>query len=251
MDTTDTYAVRGARTKTTGHYRRPGTRTLFCNRPAGAPNGQFATLHGWKMCTPCIKAHAAEQTEAATVAETHTTLAVATNAFEQGAAGLLAAEPIAGRYTLRVCEDSAVKCNRGQCRTTSTRAAGTLDEVRAAAAGFRHAWPADENGNPVEDAEQASAPHCTLHGQRCDHDPRQRHTYDATPAEQAAARAAYLLAEARAAADIEAQQAAALVTEAEATAGTWRGEWIGDRPTTAPTLFDVEPAAAEQGALFA
>ncbi|MGW0134845.1 hypothetical protein [Streptomyces sp. NPDC003299] len=49
--------------------------------------------------------------------------------------------------------------------------------------------------------------------------------------------------------DVEAQQAAALVTEAEATAGTWRGEWIGEQTTdTAPGLF---PLDREQGALFA
>ncbi|MFJ5143292.1 hypothetical protein [Streptomyces sp. NPDC088707] len=32
--------------------------------------------------------------------------------------------------------------------------------------------------------------------------------------------------------DTEARQAAELVTEAEATDGTWRGNWIGDHPTT-------------------
>ncbi|MFB7029655.1 MULTISPECIES: hypothetical protein [unclassified Streptomyces] len=32
--------------------------------------------------------------------------------------------------------------------------------------------------------------------------------------------------------DAELLYAAQLVTEAEATDGTWRGEWIGDRPTT-------------------
>ncbi|UIX33561.1 hypothetical protein [Streptomyces sp. GQFP] len=48
--------------------------------------------------------------------------------------------------------------------------------------------------------------------------------------------------------DVEARQAVAEVTEAEATAGTWRGEWIGEQPA-GTTLFDVEPAA-EQGALF-
>jgi hypothetical protein len=49
--------------------------------------------------------------------------------------------------------------------------------------------------------------------------------------------------------DAEALYAAQLVTEADATAGTWRGEWIGDRTTTtAPTLFDL---TTEQGALFA
>ncbi|MFF4751812.1 hypothetical protein [Streptomyces sp. NPDC001270] len=51
------------------------------------------------------------------------------------------------------------------------------------------------------------------------------------------------------AAETEAQQAATLVTEAEATDGTWRGEWIGARTTAeAPALF---PLDAEQGALFA
>ncbi|KAB1141389.1 hypothetical protein F7R91_32710 [Streptomyces luteolifulvus] len=48
--------------------------------------------------------------------------------------------------------------------------------------------------------------------------------------------------------EIEAQQAAAEVTEIEASAGTWRGEWIGEE-SAGDTLFDVEPAA-EQGALF-
>ncbi|QCX77656.1 hypothetical protein C9F11_20105 [Streptomyces sp. YIM 121038] len=49
-------------------------------------------------------------------------------------------------------------------------------------------------------------------------------------------------------ADAEAQQAAALVTETEASEGTWRGEWIGEQPV-GETLFTVEPAI-EQGALF-
>ncbi|MGW7197237.1 hypothetical protein [Streptomyces chryseus] len=48
--------------------------------------------------------------------------------------------------------------------------------------------------------------------------------------------------------DAEALYAAALVTEAEADAGTWRGEWIGEQAGDA--LFAIEPAA-EQGALFA
>jgi hypothetical protein len=135
---------------------------------------------------------------------------VATNAFEQGAAGLLDA-PRPGRYTLRVCEDPRDVCERGLCRTTSTRAAGTLDEVRAAAAMFRHAWPVDEHGNPVQDDDQAEA--------------------DVAAVE-----------------DAEALYAAQLVTEADASDGTWRGEWIGERTTTtAPTLFDLD---TEQGALF-
>lgn len=148
-------------------------------------------------------------------------LTVATNAFEQGSYGLLDA-PSPGRYTLRVCEDSAVLCSRGQRRTTSTRAAGTLDEVRTAAATFRHAWPADEHGNSVEDeqaAEQRAAASVAAHLD-CEHP----------------ALASFLAAEPE----------ASLVTGAEATAGTWRSEWIGDGATAA--LF---PLNREQGALFA
>ncbi|MFC8695869.1 hypothetical protein [Streptomyces parvus] len=48
--------------------------------------------------------------------------------------------------------------------------------------------------------------------------------------------------------DAEALYAAALVTEAEATEGTWRGEWIGEQPA-ADVLFAVE-GTVEQGALF-
>ncbi|MFE6764369.1 hypothetical protein [Streptomyces sp. NPDC057689] len=48
--------------------------------------------------------------------------------------------------------------------------------------------------------------------------------------------------------DAEALYAAALVTEAEATDGTWRGDWIGAQDD-AETLFPIE-RNAEQGALF-
>lgn len=47
--------------------------------------------------------------------------------------------------------------------------------------------------------------------------------------------------------DAEALYAAALVTEADADAGTWRGEWIGEQQADA--LFAVE-RPVEQGALF-
>ncbi|MDT0432789.1 hypothetical protein [Streptomyces salyersiae] len=51
----------------------------------------------------------------------------------------------------------------------------------------------------------------------------------------------------RAAAELESRQMAELITEAEATDGTWRGEWIGARDDT--TLFALP--GAEQGSLFA
>ncbi|MFJ4585120.1 hypothetical protein [Streptomyces echinatus] len=60
----DTYAVRDARSKMTGHYRRPGTRDLHCGRLVGTKNGQGAALRGWKMCTRCVKAEVADRAEA-------------------------------------------------------------------------------------------------------------------------------------------------------------------------------------------
>jgi hypothetical protein len=64
-----TYAVRAARSKTTGHYRRPGARDLYCGRPMGAPNGEFATLRGWKLCARCVKAEATDRAAATATAE--------------------------------------------------------------------------------------------------------------------------------------------------------------------------------------
>lgn len=50
-------------------------------------------------------------------------------------------------------------------------------------------------------------------------------------------------------ADAEALYATQLVTEAEATDGTWRGAWIGNQPT-GDLLFALD-STTEQGALFA
>ncbi|WP_031010684.1 hypothetical protein [Streptomyces sp. NRRL F-5727] len=47
--------------------------------------------------------------------------------------------------------------------------------------------------------------------------------------------------------DVEARRAAELVTEAEADAGTWRGQWIGEHPDA---MFPARPDR-EQGSLFA
>jgi hypothetical protein len=63
----ETYAVRGAALKTTGHYRRPGTRELFCGRPAGGRNGIFAVVRGWRLCKRCVRAEARDRAEAEAV----------------------------------------------------------------------------------------------------------------------------------------------------------------------------------------
>ncbi|MFJ3867893.1 hypothetical protein [Streptomyces nigra] len=64
-----TYAVRGARTKLTGHYRMPGSRDLYCGRPAGAPNDFARELAGFKLCTRCVKAEARDRADATATAE--------------------------------------------------------------------------------------------------------------------------------------------------------------------------------------
>ncbi|MFD3790795.1 hypothetical protein [Streptomyces cyaneofuscatus] len=68
----DTHAVRGAALKTTGHYRRPGTRTLYCGRPAGGRNAIFRTVRGWKACRTCTAAEQRDRAAAAAVAAEHT-----------------------------------------------------------------------------------------------------------------------------------------------------------------------------------
>ncbi|WP_043470987.1 hypothetical protein [Kitasatospora sp. MBT66] len=77
---------------------------------------------------------------------------VATNAFEQAVLGVH--EPRPGRYALQVCEDPRDVCERGTCSLRSTRAAGTLDEVRAGAAMFRHAWAVSPSGEHIPLTEQ-------------------------------------------------------------------------------------------------
>ncbi|MFF1307278.1 hypothetical protein [Streptomyces sp. NPDC058307] len=65
----ETYAVRGAARKTTGHYRRPGTRELYCGRRAGGRNSIFAAVRGWHLCKRCVRAEARDRYEAEAVAE--------------------------------------------------------------------------------------------------------------------------------------------------------------------------------------
>lgn len=64
-----TYAVRGARTKLTGHYRITSSRDLYCGRPAGAPNDYAHGMARFKMCTRCVKAEARDRAEATATAE--------------------------------------------------------------------------------------------------------------------------------------------------------------------------------------
>ncbi|KUN96185.1 hypothetical protein [Streptomyces caeruleatus] len=64
----ETYAMRGAARKTTGHYRRPGTQELYCGRLAGGRNWIFAAVRGWHLCKRCVRAEARDRAEAEAVA---------------------------------------------------------------------------------------------------------------------------------------------------------------------------------------
>ncbi|MEU4986589.1 hypothetical protein [Streptomyces sp. NPDC021969] len=108
----------------------------------------------------------------------------------------------------------------------------------------------------IATAEAAVEPaRCTLHGDQCDHDPGTPHHFADLHIGPPVARTApticpefVTLAPDDLIAD-EWRTAAALVTEAEATEGTWRGAWIGEQQAD-DVLFVVD-GTAEQGALFA
>lgn len=107
----------------------------------------------------------------------------------------------------------------------------------------------------IATAEAAVEPvRCTLHGDQCDHDPRTPHHFADLHIGPPVARTAPTICPEFVTLDPddliadEWRTAAALVTEAEATEGTWRGAWIGEQPAD-DVLFVVD-GTAEQGALF-
>jgi hypothetical protein len=176
---------------------------------------------------------------------------VATNAFEQAVEGLLDA-PQAGTVRLYVCEAPRYLCDRGRCSVSSTRAVGSLEEIRTSAHGFRHAWAVDDQGHHtvITSPVLPAALRCATHGAACDQDPKTAHEFRAAKPgdEQLEQVVEQVEASVDTVVEAEALYAARLVTEAEATAGTWRGAWIG-RTDPGATLFDLAPSG--QGALFA
>ncbi|MGA5501734.1 hypothetical protein [Streptomyces umbrinus] len=130
--------------------------------------------------------------------------------------------------------------NATQCRD-DIRDGDVLVVEREGVVGFlRSAWPA-----------AITAEYGELH--TIEGDPRTlddgRYVASIEAAEKIASGQGFALAEQQLAPveDDEALYAAQLVTEADADAGTWRGEWIGQQANNA--LFAVE-LPAEQGALF-
>lgn len=211
-----TYSIRAAATKTTGHYRRPGTMTTYCT---GAPTDLHAnTAQARRVCARCVKAEARDRAEATVTA---------TAALAPETAGTLPA---------MVCIQHGADCIGDPKRRHNFHPAPT-------------AAP-----HPIETYYTLD---CNNHGATCDGNPLQRHDYRhsvLSTQDRAMIAAGTVPAWCRSTADdhtdaaTESRQAAELITEAEATDGTWRGQWIGARDT-GPTLFDV-PAGREQGALF-
>ncbi|MFF0894724.1 hypothetical protein [Streptomyces sp. NPDC003278] len=229
----ETYAVKGAARKMTGHYRRPGTRDLYCNRPAGAPNGIGATLAGWKMCTPCVKAEAADRAAATATAEAW---------LDQPPASPLAAAALLFGAQVEAVDN----------RRAAEQAAGvTLDDAVTTVICPQCRVPAG-----ARCVTRAGKPAREAHGRRFDalDDAAGITAHRAAVRREAEANRRWVTRDA----DAENALIAAYVDrinaraqQAAEAAGTWRAEWISARAASpTPTLFDMEPDA-EQGALFA
>ncbi|MGW3711362.1 hypothetical protein ACWDN6_14590 [Streptomyces albogriseolus] len=198
---TTTYAVRGARTKTTGHIRVPGSRDLYCGKPAGAPNDYARGMARFKMCRPCVTGEQRARAAAEDTANQHratpdpltewrAALAYGSTVYdpERRQAGMV----INPRKTVRLPEGGSVR--------------GALVE-------FPHGYV-------------TRAPLTALFPV-----PATAPTVEEQPATPAATRRAAL----------DRIKAARTTTPATAPAeGTWHAEWIGEAATTG-TLFTLAP----------
>lgn len=229
----------------TGHYARPGTHTSYCGRELmHEPNTPIAA----RICKACAKAEQADRIAAEQVAADH---AVEGPSLAERAHVAYATvgtgrrihfsprndDTLCGREVTEYVDGSDLLAllNKGRELCTSCiKAAEHRAYALSLAATSPLAAAAVELAETVEatlaEREQAEAFGATARAA------------DAVEyAEEADAKVATVE-------EAEALYAAALVTEAEADAGTWRGEWIGEQPA-ALTLFDVQQPA-EQGALF-
>ncbi|TFV32286.1 hypothetical protein E4K10_18140 [Streptomyces sp. T1317-0309] len=82
-----TYGVNG-KLNTTGHYRKPGTRTSYCGRRVSAPQ----PTRPMAMCKPCVKAEARDRAEATAIANQHRAEHIDTDAAHAEAIVIEAAE---------------------------------------------------------------------------------------------------------------------------------------------------------------
>ncbi|MFI6860171.1 hypothetical protein ACIBKZ_09695 [Streptomyces sp. NPDC050421] len=283
-----TYAIRDARTKTTGHIRQDGTRTTYCNKPVGIPNGDFQGLKGWKVCIRCVKAEARDRAAAEAVAAEH---AYPLTEWERDLLGSDAVRDAIATETVATLSAPAM-CGARRPGWTTGPAIGTNrlpcildpDHTGDHRNAFGQMWPDHANNEEARTdqlaTETTQTPHpietyytlyCATHGSYYPCESQRRHDYMhctlnaeehaallagdvppwcySTADENAPGARKRPTAADRAAAEQESRLTAELITEAEATAGTWRGQWIGEQTTaSAPGLFAL---GLEQGALFA
>ncbi|MGD6762061.1 hypothetical protein ACOKM5_24310 [Streptomyces sp. BH097] len=258
---------------TTGHYRRPGTSVSYCGRDLlPEPNNGIRT----RICQTCAKAEQRDRVEAEQVAADRAT-GGPTLAERAGVRYCTVGkgrrvhysnndDTLCGREVTEYIDGPDERhpelCAR--CITAAEERAYS----RALAAASPLAAAAVELAETVEQADATALydtyiataeaaverTRCTLHGDECDHDPRTPHHFAdlhigppiarTTPPticpEFATLDPADLIAD-------EWRTAAALVTEAEAADGTWRGEWIGEQVDDG--LFTLD-RPSDQGALF-
>ncbi|WP_406334328.1 hypothetical protein OG814_11755 [Streptomyces zaomyceticus] len=258
------YRPAGPRRRGAGHYRRPGTSSSYCGRTVEAAPVEAQNVIG--VCQPCARAEQRDRVAAEQVAA------------DRSIDGPTLAERAGVRYCLvgtgrrvHYSNNDDTLCGREVSRYTDDlderhtqlcagciRAAEERAYSRALAATSPLAAALDL-AETVEQADAEREQHLdTIEAAAADQFGQTAHIADAVEhAEQVEAGAATVaeavaLYDAHLAADAlvddELRHAAALVTEAEATDGTWRGEWIGDVPSDA-VLFTPDDIT-EQGALF-
>ncbi|MFF5501247.1 hypothetical protein [Streptomyces roseolus] len=259
------YRPAGPRRRGAGHYRRPGTSSSYCGRTVEAAPVGPQSVTG--VCQPCAKAEQRDRVAAEQVAA------------DRSIDGPTLAERAGVRYALvgtgrrvHYSGNDDTLCGREVSRYTDgtdkrhpdlcARCITAAEErayARALAADSPLAAAALDLAETVEQADAEREQHLdAVEAAAAKRFERAAHIADAVEhAEQVEAGVATVaeavtLYDAHLAADAlvddELRHAAALVTEAEATDGTWRGEWIGDVPSDV-VLFTPDDMT-EQGALF-
>ncbi|WP_329423002.1 hypothetical protein [Streptomyces sp. NBC_01268] len=239
----DLYRPANPRSRGAGHYRRPGTSASYCGRTVEATPIEHRYITG--VCQQCAKAEQRDRVAAEQVAA------------DRSIDGPTLAERAGVRYA-RVGKGRRVHYSNNDdtlCGREVTEYDG-LDEqapelcapcVRAAeerAYALALAARSPLAAAAVQFAETVEQADTEAH---LDHAEEQAAAAfaDTTRTVEAVEHAEQVEARVATVEDAEALYATQLITEADANAGTWRGEWIGEH--TDDGLFELP---ADQGALF-
>ncbi|MER7726407.1 hypothetical protein [Streptomyces sp. NPDC096323] len=233
----------------TGHYRRPGEVMTYCGR-----HGMAETTTHTSLCRPCVKAEAHDRAAAEAVAAEHAA------PLAERERELLASDAVPAAIEAESEQPAAevMICVHGEdCpqdpqyndhyqRPAISRAPYSIESYRTyycGQHGEHYPCPGPARSHDYMTCVVGWRDLAAVHAG--DVPPWCYSSADPTapqyhPTAEGAARITVAT---------EMRYAAELVTEAEATDGTWRGEWIGEQTTTStPGLFILD---REQGALFA